>query len=117
MPAGAMVAVMAGDPAKAGEMFILRIKVPGGYHVAPHTHPGDEHLTVIKGTFMLGMGEKFDDKALKSLPAGSHAEVAKEMAHFAATKGETIVEVSGIGPFVIKYVNPNDDPSAKKTAP
>jgi hypothetical protein len=116
LPAGASLAVLAGDPGKAGELFIIRLKAPDGYHVPPHTHPGDEHLTVIKGTFMVGMGEKWDDKAMKRFTAGGHTMAPKEMAHFAATKGETIVEVSGIGPFAIKYVNPNDDPSVKKTA-
>ena len=116
LPAGASLAVLAGDPGKAGELFIIRLKAPDGYRVPPHTHPGDEHLTVIKGTFMVGMGEKWDDKAMKRYTAGGHTMAPKDMAHFAAIKGETIVEVTGIGPFAIKYVDPNDDPMMKKTA-
>jgi quercetin dioxygenase-like cupin family protein len=115
MPPGASFALIAGDPSKAGEMYIIRLKGPNGYRVAPHTHPLDEHVTVLKGTFLVGMGEKWDDKAMKAVAAGGHTMAPKETAHFAAFRGETIIEVSGMGPFAMKYVNPEDDPSAKKT--
>jgi quercetin dioxygenase-like cupin family protein len=114
---GASAAILAGDPSKAGELCILRIKAPNGYKVMPHTHPTDEHLTVIKGTLLFGMGEKWDDAAMKPLAAGGYKMTPKETAHFVQMKGETIVEVVGIGPLTMKYVNPDDDPSAKKTAP
>jgi quercetin dioxygenase-like cupin family protein len=116
LPPGASMAVLAGDPAKAGELFILRLKGPDGYRVPPHTHPGDEHLTVLKGNFRVGMGEKWDDKAMKSLSPNGYMVTPKNTAHYAALHGETIVEVVGIGPFAMKYVNPDDDPSMKKTA-
>ena len=116
LPAGAMAAVMAGDPAKAGELCIIRVKAGNGYRVMPHTHPGDEHLTVLKGTLLFGMGEKWDDAAMKPLAAGGYKMTPKDTAHFVQFKGDTIVEVVGIGPLSMKYVNPDDDPSAKKTA-
>jgi len=58
LPKGAMVAALEGDPGKAGP-FVLRVKMPDGYRVPPHTHPKTERITVISGTLYLGMGEKF----------------------------------------------------------
>jgi quercetin dioxygenase-like cupin family protein len=115
MPRGGQIAVLAGDPGKEGP-FVIRIKLPSGYRVPPHWHPTDEHLTIIQGTFLLGMGEKFDVAGVKPLNAGDYAFMPKEMRHFATTKGETVVQVNGEGPFVMNYVNPDDDPRNKKTA-
>ena len=113
LPPGAQLAVLDGDPSKPG-LFTLRLKLPDGYRIAPHWHPTDEHLTVIQGTFGLGMGNTLDTKALKMLPAGSYAKMPSETRHYAVSKGETIVQVSGPGPFVVNYVNPKDDPSKKE---
>jgi hypothetical protein len=110
---GVQLAVLHGDPTKAGE-FVLRLKLPNASKVPPHWHPTDEHVTVISGTFLIGMGEKFDVAAVKPMVAGDYGFMPKEMRHFATTKGETIVQVSGMGPFVINYVNPEDDPKNKK---
>ena len=60
LPNGAQTAILMGDPAKDGP-YVLRIKVPAGFKIAPHTHPNDENLTVITGTFNLGIGEKFEE--------------------------------------------------------
>lgn len=113
LPAGAKMAVVSGDPAKA-ELFAVRVQLPSGYKIAPHWHPTDEHVTVLSGTFSLGMGEKFDQAALKDLSAGGYASLPAEMRHFATTKGVTTIQVDGMGPFVLNYVNPADDPSKKK---
>jgi quercetin dioxygenase-like cupin family protein len=107
---GAEVAVVSGNPA-AAEPFVIRLRVPAGYVIAPHWHPTDEHVTVISGTFGLGMGEKFDKAALKEMPAGSYGMLPAEMRHFAMAKTAAIVQVHGMGPFVVNYVNPADDPS------
>lgn len=115
LPAGAKLAVLMGDPNKPGP-FILRIKAPSGYRVMPHWHPTAESVTVLSGTFHVGMGDKWDDKALQALGSGSFAMMNAKARHFAITKGETVVQVSGMGPFVINYVDPADDPS-KKSAP
>jgi quercetin dioxygenase-like cupin family protein len=106
---GAKVAVLEGDPKAAGP-FTIRVRMPDRYRVAPHFHPGTEHVTVLKGTFKLGMGEKFDASALKRLPAGAFATTPPREAHFAETEGETIVQLHGIGPWGIVYLNPADDP-------
>ena len=114
LPAGSQLAVMEGDPTKSGP-FTVRMKSPDGYKIMPHTHPTAEHVTVISGTLRLGMGEKFDETAARELPVGGFAVLPAGMAHFAATTGETIVQIHGQGPFKIKYVNPADDPrNAKK---
>jgi hypothetical protein len=107
---GAMFAVVSGDPGKAGP-FTIRLKLPAGYKIAPHWHPTDENVTVLSGTFALGMGEKFAAAALKSLPAGGYGLLPAEMRHFAMAKTAAIVQVHGTGPFVLNYVNPADDPS------
>lgn len=109
-PAGAQLAVLEGDPSKAGSHFTIRAKFPDGYVVPAHWHPTDERLTVMQGTFLLGMGEKFDPAAGHELAAGSFALMPTGVRHFAQAKGETIVQVSGTGPFEINYVNPADDP-------
>jgi hypothetical protein len=112
LPAGAKLAVLSGNPGKA-EPFVIRAKLPDGYKVPPHWHPTDENVTVIEGTFMAGKGEKFDVDASEALPAGSFVKMPKEMRHFAWTKGETIIQIHGIGPFQITYVNAADDPRNK----
>jgi hypothetical protein len=116
LPAGATSSLISGDPAKEGQPFVIRVKFPDGYRIAPHWHPTDEHVTVMQGTFMIGMGEKFDKAALKSLPIGGYAHTVAKTPHFATTKGETIVQVHGIGPFTLTYVNPEDDPRKKTSA-
>jgi len=107
---GAKLGVMSGDPGAAGP-FTIRLKLPAGYRISPHWHPTDENVTVISGTFSLGMGEKFDQASLKTLPAGGFALLPAEMRHFAWTKGGATVQVHGMGPFVLNYVNPSDEPS------
>jgi quercetin dioxygenase-like cupin family protein len=107
---GAEFAVVSGDPGKAGP-FVIRLKFPAGYKVAPHWHPTDEHVTVLSGTMALGMGEKFDEAAMKELPAGSYGVLPAEMRHFAIAKTAATIQVHGMGPFVLNYVNPADDPS------
>jgi quercetin dioxygenase-like cupin family protein len=112
LPPGAQAAVLAGDPGKEG-VFVIRAKFPAGYRIPPHWHPTDELITVLSGTFQFGMGEKFDAAALRSYPAGSFVNAAKEMRHFAQAKGPTVIEVTGAGPFTLTYVNPADDPRTK----
>jgi quercetin dioxygenase-like cupin family protein len=112
---GVKAAVISGDPDKPGP-FVLRIKSPAGAKVPPHWHPGDEHLTIVSGTFAIGMGDVFDPKKLTSLPPGSYALLPREMHHFAFSKTATVVQVHGMGPFQINFVNPADDPRKKNAA-
>lgn len=114
LPPGAQMAVLDGDPSKAGLPFVIRAKFPDGYRVAPHWHPTDENVAVMSGTFLVGMGDKFDEKSMTALAAGGYAHMPKTMHHYATAKGETVIQVHGVGPFVVNYVNPADDPSKKK---
>jgi quercetin dioxygenase-like cupin family protein len=114
LPAGAQSALLSGDPSKAGGLYALRVKIPDGFKVPPHWHPVDENVTVLQGALMVGTGDKFDASRLKEVPAGSYMVMPKEMRHFAQAKGETILQLNGIGPFEINYVNPGDDPRKGK---
>ena len=108
-------AILAGDPTKPGSPYIIRIKTPDGARIAPHWHPGDENITVIQGTFLLATGKKFDQAGLHAMPVGSYALMPKRTAHFASSKGDSIVQVNGIGPFKIVWVNPAATPPAKSS--
>ena len=114
VPKGVQLAVVSGNPGASGP-FVIRLKIPAGQKIAPHWHPTDENVTVISGTVAFGMGEKFNQAALKSLSAGGYALMPAEMRHFAMAKTAVILQVHGTGPFVLNYVNPADDPS-KATA-
>lgn len=108
-PAGAEMAVLQGDPTSNQE-FTVRLRFPNGYKIAPHTHPTTENVTVLKGTFLAGMGERFDESAMKAFGRDGFASIPADHAHFAMARGQTIVQVHAIGPFVLTYVNPSDDP-------
>ena len=115
LPAGAQVAVLDGDPGKAGVPFVIRAKMPDGYKVMPHYHPTDESITVLSGTFTVGMGDNWTDSSMTSLKTGEFARMPKMMHHYAGAKGETVIQIHGTGPFAITYVNPKDDPRKKTT--
>lgn len=106
---GAKFAVVAGNPGESG-LFTIRLRIPAGYRIAPHWHPSDEHVTVLSGVWAVGMGDTFDPKGLKELPAGGYGLLPAEMRHFAMAKSDVVVQVHGLGPFVVNYVNPADDP-------
>jgi hypothetical protein len=112
-PPGAQVAVLSGDPAKPGALYTLCTKLPDGYKVPPHWHPTEENATVIQGVLLVGTGDKFDAAKLKEVPAGAFMRMPKEMRHFAQAKGESILQLHGIAPFEINYVNAADDPRKK----
>jgi quercetin dioxygenase-like cupin family protein len=109
LPAGAKMAVVSGDPTKAGP-FVLDLAFPNGYRIPPHFHPTTEDVTVKSGTLLYGMGDKQDVKAMKPMKKGEKGSIAPNMHHFVKAKGKTVVEVSSTGPFVINYVNPSEDP-------
>jgi ketosteroid isomerase-like protein len=112
LPPGAKVAVVSGDPSQAAP-FVIRAQMPAGYRIAPHWHPGVENVTVLAGTVAVGMGEKWDDAALKNLSVGGYATMPAEMRHFFTTRSAATIQVHGMGPFAVNYVNPADDPQKK----
>lgn len=113
IPPGAKAAVLDGDPKKEG-IFTMRLKCPAGYRIPPHWHPGVERVTVISGTFYLGLGEKFEESAAKPLAPGGYFSLPPKTAHFAFTREETVVQLNTIGPWTLTYVDPADDPRSKK---
>ena len=112
-PAGAQMAVLQGDPTKNG-LYTARLKLPNGYMIAPHWHPTDENVTVISGTFKVGMGKKVDKANMMTLNAGGFVVAPAQEAHYAEAQGPTVVQVHGMGPFQLTYVNPADMPAAAK---
>ncbi|MCI0453678.1 MAG: cupin domain-containing protein [Candidatus Dadabacteria bacterium] len=112
MPPGAQVAVIEGDLKKA-EPFTFRLKLPAKYTIAPHTHPTIEHVTVISGTFYMGAGDKIDKDKAVALTPGSFAVFQPGHSMFTWTQEETVVQVYGVGPWGINYINPADDPRKK----
>ena len=108
-PAGAHMAVVSGDPSKAG-MFTIQLAMPDGYAIPAHFHPTDETVEVRTGTFLYGMGDKLFADQLKPMTSGQKGTIPAGMHHFAQAKGTTVVAVTAMGPFAMTYVNPADDP-------
>jgi mannose-6-phosphate isomerase-like protein (cupin superfamily) len=120
LPAGAQLAVLDGDPMKAGP-YTMRLKMPNGYRIPPHSHARTEHVTVVSGSIRVGMGDKFDEKAMNSFGAGSFAAIDPGAHHYAMIKNDnilkgrdTIIQLHGEGPWEIHYVTASDDPRNKK---
>jgi quercetin dioxygenase-like cupin family protein len=114
LPPGAQAAVLDGDPTKTG-LFVIRLKFPDGYKVAPHWHPTDEHLSVIAGSLSVGLGDKADDASMHGLKAGAYAKMPRRVHHYAKATGETVIQLTAMGPFQVTYINPQDDPRKKPT--
>lgn len=110
---GSQMAVVDGDPSAAGP-FVIRIKSAAGAEIAPHWHPTDENVTVLVGTFLVGMGDKLDPAKLTPMHPGDFVSMPATMHHYAKAQTETIVQVHGMGPFQVNFVNPADDPRAKQ---
>ncbi len=115
LPVGAKLAVLEGDPTKSGA-YTMRLLMPDGYQISPHFHAGTEHVTVVSGTLMVGMGDKVDESQMKTLPAGAFGAIPPGMHHYAKAKGETVLQLHGIGPWRLSYVNKADDPRKKVAA-
>jgi quercetin dioxygenase-like cupin family protein len=109
LPKGAEAAVIYGDPSKEGP-FAMRLKMPKGYQVPPHTHPKPEINTVISGAVHLGMGETVDPGKAQALPAGSFFALQPGAAHYVTVDEDAVVQLNSSGPWSLNYVNPKDDP-------
>jgi ketosteroid isomerase-like protein len=114
MPAGMRAAIVSGDPTQA-QPYVLRAQLPANYRIPPHWHPTLENVTVLSGTVAMGMGDTFDEATMQALPTGGFASVPADMHHFFMAKTAATIQVHGIGPFAITYVNPTDDPRMKKS--
>jgi quercetin dioxygenase-like cupin family protein len=112
LPPGAELAVLEGKPTEAGP-FTMRLRMPDGYKIPPHYHPATEHVTVLQGTFKVGMGDKFDPSTMTPLATGTFGALAPGTRHFAQAQGKTVLQLHGVGPWKLVYVNPADDPRNK----
>jgi hypothetical protein len=95
-----------GDPAKPGEPFVIRIHREAGHIVFPHTHPVDENIVVVKGSWAFGMGKRFDRSTLRRMEVGDYGMAGQGMAHFGWSQTDTVLQVHGIGPFTVEFVDP-----------
>jgi quercetin dioxygenase-like cupin family protein len=111
VPPGAEMAVLEGNPGGTTGDFTIRVKIPSGYKIPPHWHPKRENVTVISGTLKVGMGDTFDESKMTSFGAGSFAYLDPSMHHYVDTAGETVIQVHGMAPLKLNYINPKDDPS------
>ena len=116
---GCDLAAVGGDSNAEGTPFVLRIRCAEGAKIPAHWHPTDEDVTVLKGTFLVGMGEKFDESKLETMNPGNFISMAKETRHFALSKTDTVVQVNAVGPFKVNWVNPADvvPPDAPRKEP
>lgn len=113
LPAGSQVAVIEGNPSVSG-LFTMRLKIPANYKIMPHWHPADEHITVLEGGCYMGLGDEFDQKAAKKMTTGGFAVMKTGTHHYFYAKEACIIQLHGMGPWAIIYVNLADDPRNKK---
>lgn len=109
LPPGAKIAVIEG-PLNQAVPFTIRLRFPANYAIPAHSHPAIERVTVLSGTFHMGVGDKLDKTKTNPLSAGAIGIMQPGTNHFAWTAEETIVQLNGNGPWGINYVNPADDP-------
>ena len=114
LPAGAQISVLEGNPSEKGAVT-LRLKFPANYNIPAHWHSMTERLTVLSGTFHVGMGDKLDRHASQTLEPGGFVSLPASMRHFAWTTAPTVVQINLEGPFDIVYVNPADNPQKPLT--
>ena len=112
---GVEMAVVSGNPDKKGGLYVIRIRTEGEVKVPPHWHVTDEHVTVLAGSFLMAHGEKYDASKLIELKAGAHSMVPATMRHFGLHRAGNVIEVFGEAPFVVNFVNPEDDPKRAKS--
>jgi len=96
--AGAQSAVVVGDPTKPGFYMVMNRFQPGNFS-KPHYHPNDRFITVVKGTWYVGTGNKWDKDATIGVKAGGTVtHYGKEVHYDGAKDEEVIVLITGQGP-------------------
>jgi len=98
---GVRIAAIEGDPGREGGAYVLRLRFPDGYEFPVHWHPNAENLTVLSGTFRLAMSDTEDRSALRDYGPGDFLYIPGRMAHWGGARGETVIQLHGIGPFAI----------------
>ncbi len=102
-PSGYSRAMLEGEADKAVP-FTYRVRLPAGFKFQPHTHAGDEHVTVLQGSWSVGLGEAFETSRLRSFPAGSFVVVPAGTPHYVSVESDTILQVHGVGPIGFRLV-------------
>jgi hypothetical protein len=110
LPPGGEIAVLSGDPSKEGH-FVILLRGPQGYKVPPHWHSTEENVTILSGTFVMGMSDDLDAAKGTGLMAGDYARMPAKMHHWAVAKTPVVIQVQAAGPFDIHYVHPEDNPA------
>jgi quercetin dioxygenase-like cupin family protein len=114
-PPAARLAILVGDPSKPGP-YVVRVKLPGGAKLMPHSHPEDRIYTVMSGVFYIGLGDQFDAEKMIAHPPGSVVVLPGDTPHFHwAKSGEYVTQVTAIGPLGLEYLNQRDDPRNTNT--
>jgi quercetin dioxygenase-like cupin family protein len=109
-PPAARLAIVVGEPAREGP-YTVRVKLPHGTKMMPHSHPEDRMYTVISGIFYIGLGDSFEAEKLQAYPPGSVVTLPGNTSHFHwAKSGEYITQVTAIGPLGLEYIDAKDDP-------
>jgi uncharacterized RmlC-like cupin family protein len=109
---GIETVVLKGDPTKAG-LYTLMLRIAPNVRIQAHSHGDDRVATVVRGTWLFGYGEKFNEAALKPLGPGSVYTEPPNVPHFAMTKDQVVLQISGVGPSSTTYVDPANDPNRK----
>lgn len=113
LPKGSRMALLSGDPSKAGP-FAVRVMFPENYKVPAHWHPSYENVVVLEGTLYMGSGEKLDESKGMALNAGGYSAIPAKSPHYVFTKDKCVVQINSDGPFEMHYYNPADDPRTGK---
>ena len=109
-PPSARLAVLVGHPSDPGP-YVIRVKMPAGGKLMPHSHPEDRIYTVMSGVFYIGLGDQFDADKMQAYPPGSVIVLPGNTSHFHwAKSGEYVTQVTAIGPLGLEYLDPGDDP-------
>ena len=117
LPRGAQAAILFGDPGATSGAFTVRVRMPDGYKIMPHTHPKAEYVTVLSGALRVGMSREWQDASMKELPSGGFGHMPANTAHYVQARGETVIQVNGQAPFTLTYINPADDPRKSGAKP
>jgi quercetin dioxygenase-like cupin family protein len=109
-PPSVRLAVVVGEPSERAP-YVIRVKMPAGVKLMPHSHPEDRIYTVMSGIFYIGLGDKFDGDKVKPYPPGSVIVLPGNTSHFHwAKSGEYVTQITAIGPLGLEYMDPADDP-------
>lgn len=114
VPNGMQIVLLYGDPSKPGP-YVFRAKMPSGYKLPPHKHPDERSVTVLKGTYWAGTGDRYNPLVMKEFQAGAFYVTKANVPHYSWARTEVFIQEMGMGPVehAIEYVNPDDDPRIK----